>query len=69
MGTEINGLTRFYIDTKITSQEMSEWAPARISMFFRGIAEAIKAAGDSGMVEVHVSLPENPLLSKSPKKA
>lgn len=38
MKPTVDGLIRLYVDERISIDEMREWSPARIELFFNGLA-------------------------------
>lgn len=42
---ELGGFTRFYIGVNLSVSEFKDWSPQRITNFFNGVAQVIRARG------------------------
>lgn len=42
---DVSGFTRFYIGVNIKADDFADWSPQRITNFFNGIAEVVRARG------------------------
>lgn len=43
---EYMGQLRFFLDLRVSTDELKDWSPLRISQFFEGVAMALRALHD-----------------------